>query len=346
VRAISIILLKLEKKIERAYFLFFPEVWIISGKEKISKEDFKIFYSGYIKHMKYIKRHIFSDGASVSYFGRVFFIRLKFLHKRNRNRCNLAIIEGNNKENIIYNAIGNMLIPIWVNLTIELPIKVKSKSLKSDIRNIKRQDLKYRISLSKKDMNIFLDDLHIPMLKKIYSDEADIIDENFDRKLEKNKRELLLIKKDNRIMAGGLIERRGKIPKFLLNGIIDVEERKKSIMTSIYLFISEYLYSENEKYLSLGNSHGFIDDGLFQYKTKFSTYINKSETWKHGWNLKLLLENEGLKGFFMNHSFLYWDLKENLLCAALFDGESKNKMLSKVRKIKGIDRIKSFGFSL
>lgn len=296
------------------------DVWILDGGEKSTNKALKILYIGNEKNKNYIKEITFKDNCNEVYLGKKFFWHLYYMVSKNRYKCSLAIIEGKAIERHLFGAMKDFFVPLWLDNIASLPLPVTHKSTKRDLRRLQKSKLEYIVTRDLGMVNDFYYNMHIPMIRTRYKTGA--FETSYDEIMDKMKDhpyELLLIKKENIFIAGGLLNRCDKIPRIWKNGIRDFKYWNEGAIAAIYIYGSEYLHQEGYEKVSFGLTSGFLNDGVLRYKKKWDISLELSD--KKGYIFKPLIVSDGLKDFFKSNPFIYKE--KDKLYGAVFIDESK-----------------------
>lgn len=170
-------------------------------------------------------------------------------------------------------------IPLLVGGCIHLPLdqKIKQKkSYKEELRRIRKAGFTYEISRSRSQFDDFFDNMYIPQIRKSHGRSAVILDKGTYLKLF-NKLELLLVKGGDAVIAGELISYEGGMPRLTAVGIrnSDSELLRQGALAACYLFALQYLGQQGYSTIDLGDSRGFVNDGVLSYKRKWGHVLIK-----------------------------------------------------------------------
>jgi hypothetical protein len=243
-------------------------------------------------------------------------------------------------------------LPFWVRGEVDIPLTVCNRSMKNDLRKIRKNNLKCEITSEKSQFHKFYHEMYLPYM--IYRHE----DRNWALKYhrlmqywESGTCELLLIKKNNEHIGGQIIVFEENSPRLLVVGIKDGNPRylKYGAGTAGYYFASSYLAKRGYKSLNLGGSRPFLKDGVLQFKKKLGLrLISKS---KEGFLIKPLSPSTGLKGFFLRNPFI--STHRGGLNAAIFVEEDEVcscdkslEILYKNSYLDGLSRINIYPFKV
>jgi len=306
--------------INKIWSLVRPEVWILDGNEKSTNKPLKIIYIGTEQNKFHISKIAFDDIWNESYLGKKFFWHLYYLLHRNSYKCSIAIIDGIFLDRYIYKSRKDFYFPQWVDNIVNMPLEAKNKSAKNDLRKVRQNKLEYIVTKNTAFLNDFYYNLHKPMVQNKYKTGAFLI--SYNEMLEKMKEkccELLLVKKEDIIISGTLLDRCKKVPRLWKNGIRYFKKNNEAALIATYVYGSQYLWEKGYEIISLGTTRSFLNDGLLQYKKKWNITIKSSEKNKRGYILKPLVTSDGVKGFFMNNPFIYKE--KDKLYGAVFVNE-------------------------
>ena len=111
---------------------------------------------------------------------------------------------------IIFCRQTDIFIPTWIRSTIELPIAIKSRSLKEDLRIIRKQNFTYELTVIEDDIKHFYERMWKPTIEARHGVESIsfIQLEDVIHQVKKGDQALLKIFKNGEVIAGGLLKYR------------------------------------------------------------------------------------------------------------------------------------------
>ncbi len=326
------------------------DVFILDGYEVSTNENLKLIFSGDEKSRSYIKNIAFNNNCKESLLGNMSFLQLYYLININYYNCSLAIIECFFPLRIIYKGVKDFFVPLWVNSSVEIPLLALNRSLKEDLRKIRKKKLEYLISSKPEDIHNFYYNMYIPTVQTRHQERT--IETKYDeiiKKVNDGKCELLLVLQEKLPIAGVLIIKDTKLPRLWLNGLLNAKSMNLSggIISATYYFSSKYLEEKGFKEMHMGWTRSFLNDGVFKYKNKFNHSLIGSG--KKGFVFKYLNYSNSLKNFYINNPFIYKRGRQ-LMCAFFIDGDKQfsSEDFDKFQKhyvINGISDLMCFQFN-
>jgi hypothetical protein len=153
---------------------------------------------------------------------------------------------------------------------------------------------------------------------------------------------LLLVKKDEKSIAGMVILTQESIPVLWSSGILEgeLQYRKMGASAATYLFSSQYLAKKEYKNMNMGLTRSFLSDGVLQYKKKWN--VQFSSIGIRGFIFKANNYTDCVKGFLTANPFAYVDNKK--LNGAIFidTDDSISEHISKCQSAYYLDTFKEF----
>ena len=321
-------------------------VWILEGREAASGEPIRVYFAGSAQQKAYLSSRVFADTCRESGHGKQFFWKLLHALHGNRDRCDIAIIEGSRVHRRLFSKPGDVFIPIWLKTRVDLPLSVSSRSYKEDIRRIRKCGLSYAISSDRDELDAFYHDMYRPSVNASHGDST--IEIGYDSMMGlvgRGRCVLLKVIRDELAIAGALVVT-GQSPRLWAIGAQgnNQEHRKCSAYTAAYHFAAEYLAGQGYDTMHMGMSRGFLNDGILQYKNKWDQRVIGVDT--TGYILKILTPGAGSDAFLAGNPYVYID--DDRLFGAVFlgaDAGDSEKDIGRLRKkyyLAGLSGLKIF----
>lgn len=316
------------------------DFWYISGIEKETGDVLNVFMIGKVDIKNYISDLAFSKIISET-------------HQQDQSQLSAAIFLYKHRKHVglIFKLVKrsrlrwsdhktHFSIPVWVSTTTALPSDKSNESLKSDLRKINKNQLKYRITVSIDDVESFYYNMLVPYMlarhdgKILPADLSAIV-----KRVEMGECELLLVEFGEKAVAGVLIIReKGGRAVLWRNGLIDgdVDYWKIGAISATYYFSLEYLYGLGYDMVDFGYSRAFVNDGVLNYKWKWGMSV-KSKYRKHLLLFPVNLTNSAF-GFLRSNPFIYHNNGNSLAIACFSEQDTKQK----IRLYEGVSEIVYF----
>jgi len=201
-------------------------------------------------------------------------------------------------------------VPCWIYGEIDISVDdsslIKSKSLKSDLRKIRKNKLHFELTNELSQFHNFYYNMYLPYITKCHGNRAVIVIYDSMEKEFKNC-DLLFVKKGKEYIAGALIAYTKNRAHLRFLGVKEGNSDyvKEGAIGALYYFPVHYLKEKGYKRLRLGGTRAFLKDGVLWYKKKWGLQI--IDTHQMGFLIKPLSKTVGAKGFFLNNPFIYMD---------------------------------------
>lgn len=309
---------------------------VVYGQEKLSNEPVKLLFSGSQSDFAYVTKMLFGGVFSVVAFGRIPLSFFLFLARRNYYKCDLLLFQYKRTSSVTLRKTEYCL-PLWVNATLSLPAQIKNNSLKNDIRLIKKNSLRYRVTDSTESIDDFYVNFWLPTIKKRYP-ETDTHKER--ESWNEYLCELLLVSDGECDIAGVLIRYDDDRPYVWRNGVKDGELSfwNKGAIAATYYFSAEYLCLRGYDSVNLGMSRAFLSDGVFRYKKKWGVAIKGRDRYAFG--LGVFNDSVAVRKFLMNNPFFsfYNDgLYSTVFCEEVNDCEKEKYFYEGMDGVRVVD---------
>ena len=294
--------------------------YLIEGKEKNSKAKLKILYLSNEGLYPYLMNLIFSEKTKYKTIDK---IKIWNIHKKIKelyNKIDAVFIESNTFYAGYFEKQGFIIIPESISMTLDISesfeklYKKFSKSAKEDIRKVKRYKYKYEITQNSEKLKLFYYKMYHPYISQRHKEIA--VHANFHaiRILFEKDGRLMLIKHKNEYVSGAIFSIRKEKAIATYLGIKKEKTNlfKKGLTAASYYFFIKWAKENNIKKLDFGTSKAFLNDGLFRYKKKWGTTIDKTESCYYSiFPFKICKKSKGMQIFVKNNPFVY--LEKNQL---------------------------------
>lgn len=297
-------------------------------------------------HKNYISELAFGSNKSESYLGKLYLWHILFLIIFNKKKCSLIVIEGNNLHQFIFVKKDSFFIPVWIKGIVDIPLVATNRSLKEDMRVIRKNQLDFMVTTDLDHIYDFYHNMYLPSIRVRHEERAFEIDfSSIQKEVENCDCKLLLVTQENKTISGVLLVD-GNIPRLWVSGVRDANPIfwKCGAIGATYYFASLYWAERGYKQMNLGLTRGFLNDGVLQYKKKLNFVITGHDP--NGFIIKPLNISSGLVAFLIGNPFVY--LNDNKLISAVFmkkDKKSLNKVSEERQKkydIKGLNGLNIF----
>jgi hypothetical protein len=281
-------------------------------------DNMRIAYAGYsaIKR-NYYARMVLNNNQNETYIGRLMFWQLKRLFKS--SNLDLVISETSRISLNHFQTYGGYIIPEWVEMRINIdrPLQEICRESVSDFarvaRRIRKFNLSYEMLSDDESFNYFYNRMYLPYISKRHGEEALIEDLNLFWKSSPSP--LLIFIEENGIIVGGsLIKKNGDSLKGIRLGLLDGNDEymRHGVIGAIYYFCVIEGQKMGCKYLDIGGSRPFLNDGLTKYKLGLSAeFAIESSPWKEYLWLGVKDGSIAANEFLQNNPFMHLS-KDNL----------------------------------
>jgi hypothetical protein len=257
---------------------FATKFYIAKGAARGTESTISLLWSGSAEEFAYFRTRIFSDkDVPIRRIGRRPISMLRNMLAKSDPSLGAVVLNRHVADKI--SRPEDLIIPLWVDCRVDLLEErdfAKSKSLSVDLRNIRKNELVWRISKARKDLEYFYEHFYLPTVKASHGRAALLA--NRDERLQLLKTgemDLLLVERDNEVIAGVTIDYRQQEPVLRDSGVLDGshELKKTGAIAALYLFSMDYLASRGHQGVGFGMSRSFLDDGVLTFKRKFRPTI-------------------------------------------------------------------------
>jgi hypothetical protein len=303
------------------------DVCILSGEEKLSKQNMSIIYAyngGSKENMNLITSMAFGEVYTERCVGKLWRWQIDEIVKENGRDCSFMILEAP-KDSHILSEKNCCFIPGWIFTEVDVSdgysLFKRNESLRSDLRKIKRNRLDYEISNEPERLSEFYYNMYVPYISMSHNKQAVIVDYDFYAKKIK-KCDLLFVRKEGIYIAGCLISYVDSIPKIWSVGVKDASKSylNDGAIGALFYYSIKYLMDKGYGKVSLGMTRAFLNDGVLRYKKKWGIEIKGSD--RMGFMIEPLSQTDGTIGFLLNNAFVFQD--EEDFKGAIFVNEKQS----------------------
>ena len=191
----------------------------------------------------------------------------------------------------------------WVRQVLDLASPVDELLNKRSRRKEIEKVIKFQpvFSTDPADLDFFYEKLYLPYMKK-WQNDAIILKKVFFQNDLKTTGELCFLKKDDQIVAGQFCNCVRNSYVLVTLGVTDEAYVREGATAALYYYGIRRAQEKGVKYVDLGLSRPFIDDGVLNYKRKWGGEIQRDPENSHVMYLKnitkdglIVLENNKLK---------------------------------------------------
>lgn len=308
-------------KIQKQINIFYPAVYIVKGLEKNSQFPLVFAYAGFdAQDLDYWAKAVLSMVYQKHRMGRHFFWAVRSFIKKGSFNCAFILQEHNWLTLKYIYLFPGFCIPFWINLEMDitLPFKELLGRQKLDMqRRIRKNGLSYSISHDVQDFDDFYYNMFLPYIKGRHEQSA-ILGSYTDLAKAFSKGGLILIKKGDNVLAGGLYELDGALARLRRFGVRDGKWEYVSygvLGAAYYLFTLEMKEKGYAK-TNLGGARPLLNDGITKYKISMNVQLDQDEKSSCLW-MSILNDSEGFRKFLVNNPFIFYNKKADA-CRAIF----------------------------
>jgi hypothetical protein len=285
-----------------------PETWIIEGLEKHSELPFSVcLYVTTDQYKSYLETLIFGSSFRSRYLGQAWLWKaFKDVPEAAAN-CSLIIAEVHELHLHLMGDQCGIVIPAWIRGSADLPRApegAQRESTKKILRTIKKQEMEYEVASDQKSFDHFYDQMYVPHTRArhgatVHLSTRQVAKESFDLG------ELLLIKRQGEYVAGKLIKYEGDTAFVNYSGVQDgrMDLVHDGVLAAAMEFTLQHLEQRAFKTINFGQSRGFMNDGVLQFKKRYGQKIVSTSS--HKFLLRVLKNTKASQAFLQNNPFMF-----------------------------------------
>jgi len=300
------------------------DVWIVTGEERSSGELITMFFSGQIENCNYITRLIFRESSIETRHKKMWSWNAFGVLDRAAVPYALIFIQVEQLTRSLAVRHRCFVIPSWIAGELDVARALESRrgneSVKTDLRNIKRNRFTYKVTRDHGEMERFYSTMYLPYVRQNHGSRAFVATLEELRREATKGAELLLVEQDGKTVAGVYLgihdsERIDALELGVSGG--DHGLVKMGALAAIYYYALVHAAEGRYARLFLGGARPFLNDGPLQYKKKWGLRITgRLRTLPDLLVFQPRLGSAAVKSFLKNNPFVYEEL--DMFRAAVF----------------------------
>lgn len=272
-------------------------------------------------HRSHLEALLFDGPATARALGRRWLWRLDRAFRLEAEGAALAFVDVRPPELRFLDPRCGFYVPSWVLGHVSLPFDAAAAggdSLRSDLRRIRRNGLRWDLSLDPAHREEFYERMYVPFILRGHGPGA-CLTPRAEIEAKGAAAELVRIFRGDEWVGGVLIDHDRDPPALWCIGLKDGDPSLYDCgaIPAGYLFALERIASMGHARASLGMSRPFLRDGVLRYKRKWSSRI--VGCWPSGFFLKVLEATPAARAFLREQPFVF-RLGEALVPAFFADG--------------------------
>ena len=260
-------------------------IYLVQGIGKNNKQIIRIFYLREGPLDSYFSKIFFKNNPKTEVIGKIFIWEIKKKINKYSSSIDAILINSDIFYSHFYEKQGLIIFPEWISMKVDIskPIndiyKSFSKSIKEDIRKVKKNGYCYELSDDLDKLKMFYYKMYLPYTYERYGKLAIINNFIAIRHLFETGYKLMLIKKNDKYVLGSLFSIKKDTLETRIMGILKGKTNllKKGLGCAAYYFTLLWAKENGIKKLNYGACRPFLNDGVFQYKKKWGTIIEKAD---------------------------------------------------------------------
>jgi len=295
-------------------------VYLLQGKEKLGGDSLTTLFLGDEKGIPFFSDLLYSEEPARKSMGEVFIWRIKSRLNLELPRTDLIFIKIDGLFSRFLPRKGFIIIPEWVLFMMDLsrPLqkvwnlsKNKNKSLRENLREMKRHNYSYEMTLDPAKFEYFYYQMHLPYVTKRF-EELTLLTGFRDMERIFKKGQLLLVKKGNDCVSGVIIRMDRDTVFAVYLGITEgrIEYLKAGALTALYYFTILFAKDRGYKWVDFGPCRSFLKDGIFNYKKHWGMEIRMYTRLRDVFGMKICNFHPGVENFLGKNPFIFIDQRK------------------------------------
>ncbi|MEK7995073.1 MAG: hypothetical protein AAB403_14805, partial [Planctomycetota bacterium] len=158
-----------------------PDVWIMTGNEVSSGKGLGIIFAGLEIDKNYIRTLALGDLYQEHHVGRKWLWNIRRACAKSGQDCSLLVVEAPHCSAVLSAKMKYLFIPSWVNGELDISaersaiFRSRNKSLQSDLRRIRKNNLHFEVTRSLSDLHNFYHNMYVPHTTGAHGDRSKIM---------------------------------------------------------------------------------------------------------------------------------------------------------------------------
>ena len=315
--------------------------WVLEGAERTGGEPIRVLFVGQVENCNYLARVVFGEGPVGRRLHRMWSGRVDSLLNESVSNYGMIFVQRKPGADAWLPGQPCFVLPGWLagelNVAQGLASHRGNESVKTDLRNIRRNGFTYRITREPRDLEHFYSAMYLPYVQQTHGDRAFVATQDELGRESGDRLELLLVEHNGKPVAGVYlgIHDRERVDALEL-GVVGADRNlvRMGALAAIYYYALVYATEGNFPRLYLGGSRPFLHDGALQYKKKWGLYIvGRLHTLPDVFVFKPRLDNAAVRSFLLNNPFIYEE-RGAFRAAVFISGQqtSSEKSTDQIRK--------------
>lgn len=314
----------------------------IHGAEKIGGTKLILIYIGNGRSLAYLKQLLFRDIYQCSVLRDVSLIRLFFRFRIKLPKSDLRVAEFTPLVMRLLRYKSRFETPNWIEQELNIEghwdgvLKRFRKNNRTTIlRKIKKHQFTYDIVNDRDNIEYFCDNMLFPRVTQRFQDAVEIMDRDYIIDVAKNGG-LLRILRNGEFIAGGVISYEpDSVDAHWISGALN--QQKGNIISdayrAIYYFLIKHAYDRGYKFIKLGTTRPFLNDGVYRFKRMWGATIIKSRTADTTISFDFNFKSESIQTWLKSSPFLVEHNEEFLINLFCFTGTDMGNIASLLKNL-------------
>lgn len=324
-------------QIQRIFNLIRPPVFIYEGKEYKTQAPLSFAYAGFHENVRnYWERFVLADEFNRRSLGRQWVWNIPLFIRAKEPQCNFLLLEHKQWSLRMVPSHSGFRIPYWVSMEIDLTKPEEALMGEQRAKTLKlmaEHKWTFISSKDKKDFEEYYTQLFLPYIEQKYSYTKALQSKEIYREIF-SEGELILVKKGEVVIAGGLLEFKNKMVKLKTVGVRNGDKNyvHQGALAAVYYAALTEMKRRGFSRIHIGGTRPFFSDGVTRYKVSLNAQLTRETSHSCIW-MAPLTASLGLKHFLLRNSFIFFD--ETGPCHGLFweaDDHPQQKEFNRISK--------------
>jgi len=280
--------------------------WLLEGRERSGGASISVVYLGHQSGLHFVRQLIFGDDVVQRHCGKAWAWNTGRIMDSEAPDV-LFIAEVTERSARALTTPQSFYVPMWVEGRLDIDTAIdrcrRVGNIKEDLRRIRKNRLQYDVTCDERLIEDFHRNMYVPYIRNVYGPAALYHSLQSLQRLQGSV-ELLLIRKDDEILAGQILVYEGGDVRTREIGVRNGDRRylRAGVMGAIYYYGLLHLQGKGFASVGLGGSRAWLNDGVLRFKKKWGMKLGR--TWPSGFLLAPRGVTAGTAAFLRQNPFI------------------------------------------
>jgi len=280
--------------------------WLVEGNERSSGARIRMVYLGHQSGFQFVRQMVYGGDVEQCHCGKVWAWNAARI-MRSAGPDTLCVAEATERSSRALITNQSFYVPMWIEGQLDIDTAIDRSrrigNVKEDLRRIRKNRLYHEVTCDEHAIEDFHRNMYVPYIKNVYGAAA-LYHSLESLRLLQGRVELLLIKRDDEVLAGQILVYEDGRVRTREIGVRNGDRRylKAGVMGAIYYYGILHLKEKGFSTAGLGGSRAWLNDGVLRFKKKWGMRLGRY--WPSGFVLAPGTVTAGVAAFLMQNPLI------------------------------------------